>query len=685
MTTSFRNLSVIMFTDIKGFSSRMGANEEQTYRLLQQHNTIIHASVEQHGGRVIKTIGDAFMAEFSSAIEATRSALKIQQSLVEFNAERTSDEKLKVRIGLHLGDVIKEKDGDLFGDGVNIASRLEGQSPPGGICLSGSLYEEVRKKLPEITFVRAGALTLKNIAHPVEAYFIPPADASDDEQKVLHPYDRVATWKEDFENAIGALFGQGAFSRVFSTYSSLILRLPSFLQDFSNPSIAASKKFRSQYLGPAVTSVVGFFIILALTSIMDALTPGDSGSLPGGHFMSGGLLILFVLSGGALLSLISRKRMLMGSALGLCCYIQAVHVGLIFLVVVICTILFFISQLAPTTGVVIGILMTALLSFGIAIAPLIQAWGFATMTGRLKALVFPVAIIFIYVFLGLSIGIRTPGPMVQLGSIICKVNGMPDCAEKLSALSVELAPGNEKVWSSRLDTVFQRGDKEELQRLAQRGIKQMPQSAWMRYYLAEACWPQEPECAINSMRTALALDPTFDIAGQELAYMLWLSNHYDEALEFCSEVTTLNRFSPEIIQSCHWISGRIWYSKKAVAKAVKEFELVENLKMNENVRYIYSRSVAAITMATYLEWNVLPIFVLEVFSGTKAQELGIKPGDILQSLGSQQPTTAKQWSEALRNRPSKMVHLSVLRRDGSHEIIVPPEPRTIGIRLDSVW
>src|SRR5262245_719295 len=129
-----RRLAAIMFTDIVGFSRQMGCNETHTLRLLAVHNQVIQQAVTAHKGTVIKTVGDAFLANFPSVVHAVQCAQAIQAQFQTYNAEHESREQIHVRIGIHLGDVVQQ-DGDVFGDGVNIAKRLQELAEPDTVCL----------------------------------------------------------------------------------------------------------------------------------------------------------------------------------------------------------------------------------------------------------------------------------------------------------------------------------------------------------------------------------------------------------------------------------------------------------------------------------------------------------------------------------------------------------------------
>jgi adenylate cyclase len=175
--TETRKLAAIMFTDIVGFSRQMGADEARMLRLLDVHNRIIRQAVTEHHGHVIKTVGDAFLVDFPSVVHAVQGAQQIQARLRTYNEEKDKAEQIHVRIGIHSGDII-QREGDVFGDGVNIASRLQTLTEPGTICISQAVYKEVEKKLDLGTVVSLGKPKLRNIAERFAVYALLPASPS---------------------------------------------------------------------------------------------------------------------------------------------------------------------------------------------------------------------------------------------------------------------------------------------------------------------------------------------------------------------------------------------------------------------------------------------------------------------------------------------------------------------------
>jgi len=164
-----RRLAAILAADVAGYSRLMGANEVGTLRALAEHRReVLEPEIAAHHGRIVKTTGDGVLAEFASAVSAVACASEIQRAMAARNAEVASDRRLDFRIGLNLGDIIVEG-GDIYGDGVNVAARLEALAEPGGLAISGTVYEHVRDKLP-FAFADQGEQTVKNIGRPVHVW-----------------------------------------------------------------------------------------------------------------------------------------------------------------------------------------------------------------------------------------------------------------------------------------------------------------------------------------------------------------------------------------------------------------------------------------------------------------------------------------------------------------------------------
>jgi adenylate cyclase len=167
---NIRRLCAILAADVAGYSRLMGFDEDGTLTALTAHRCeLIDPTIVEHAGRIVKATGDGLLAEFSSVVDAVRCAVDIQHGMAQRNHAVAQDRRLVFRIGLNLGDVIVQN-GDLYGDGVNIAARLEGLAEPGGICLSASAHEQVRDKIAAVRFEDMGEQCLKNIARPVRAY-----------------------------------------------------------------------------------------------------------------------------------------------------------------------------------------------------------------------------------------------------------------------------------------------------------------------------------------------------------------------------------------------------------------------------------------------------------------------------------------------------------------------------------
>src|SRR6516225_9265856 len=169
-----RRLAAILAGDVAGYSRMMGADEEGTLLRLNTHRReFLEPKIADNRGRIVKRTGDGVLIEFASAVDATRCAVEIQRGMVERNASVPEEKRIELRIGIHIGDVIIE-DGDIFGDGVNIAARLESIAQPGGVCISEDAYRQVRGKL-DAKFQDVGEQSLKNITQPIRVYRLQPS------------------------------------------------------------------------------------------------------------------------------------------------------------------------------------------------------------------------------------------------------------------------------------------------------------------------------------------------------------------------------------------------------------------------------------------------------------------------------------------------------------------------------
>ncbi|MEE9589034.1 MAG: adenylate/guanylate cyclase domain-containing protein, partial [Hyphomicrobiaceae bacterium] len=163
-----RRLAAIFAADVVGYSRLMGEDETGTLkRLMSLRKELMQPKITQYGGRIVKVMGDGLLAEFPSVVEAVQCAAEVQENMVAREADLPDEQRIKLRIGVNLGDVIVEGS-DIYGDGVNVAARLEGLAEPGGICISGATLDTVDGKL-DLEFEDIGPQSVKNIAKPVRA------------------------------------------------------------------------------------------------------------------------------------------------------------------------------------------------------------------------------------------------------------------------------------------------------------------------------------------------------------------------------------------------------------------------------------------------------------------------------------------------------------------------------------
>ena len=166
-----RRLAAILAADVAGYSRLVGIDEEGTLAALKAHRReLIDPKIAEHRGRIVKTTGDGALVEFASSVDAVRCAVEVQRAMSDRNGPVHEGRRVEFRIGINVGDIVYDE-GDIFGDGVNIAARLEGLAEPGGICVSGRVHEDVQGKL-DINFEDVGEQPLKNISRPVKVFRI---------------------------------------------------------------------------------------------------------------------------------------------------------------------------------------------------------------------------------------------------------------------------------------------------------------------------------------------------------------------------------------------------------------------------------------------------------------------------------------------------------------------------------
>src|SRR5215469_2932761 len=167
--TQTRGFAAVLAADVTGYSRLIGADEEGTLeRLKSLRRELIDRRIAEHHGRIVKTTGDGLLIEFASVVDALRCATEVQKSMADRNVDVPHEKRIEFRVGIHQGDIVVDN-GDIFGDGVNVAARLEGLADPGGICVSARVQEDITGKL-DLVFEDMGEQTLKNIARPIRIY-----------------------------------------------------------------------------------------------------------------------------------------------------------------------------------------------------------------------------------------------------------------------------------------------------------------------------------------------------------------------------------------------------------------------------------------------------------------------------------------------------------------------------------
>ena len=229
LTDVTRRLVAVFAADVEGYSRLMGTDEVGTLRGLTERRAILDRLIGEHRGRIANTAGDSVLAEFGSAVDAVQCAVDAQTALAEANSHLSPDKRISFRIGVHVGDVMV-RGGDLFGDGVNIAARLQTLAQPGSVCVSGATYEQVKKVLP-LSFTDLGPQQVKNIEEPIRAYVAgrlgdtPSAAALANASKSLPLPDKPSIAVLPFQNMSGdpeqEYFADGIAEDVLTTLSKI--------------------------------------------------------------------------------------------------------------------------------------------------------------------------------------------------------------------------------------------------------------------------------------------------------------------------------------------------------------------------------------------------------------------------------------------------------------------------------
>ena len=238
-----RRLAAILAADVAGYSRLMGADEEGTHERLQAHlRELINPKISEHRGRIVKNTGDGFLAEFQSVVDAVRCAVEVQRGMADREPEVPEERRIRFRMGINLGDVIAEEH-DIFGDGVNVAARLEALAEPGGICVSRVVRDQVRDRL-DYAFEDLGEQQVKNIARPVRVYRVgdrarpiaqplsaaPSALPLPDKPSIaVLPFSNMSSdpEQESFADGIAEVDADAELDQLFRSYSGVALGHPS--------------------------------------------------------------------------------------------------------------------------------------------------------------------------------------------------------------------------------------------------------------------------------------------------------------------------------------------------------------------------------------------------------------------------------------------------------------------------
>ena len=253
-TTATRRLAAILAADVAGYSRLMEADEEVTLERLKAHlREVVDPNIREYHGRIVKTTGDGLLAEFPSVADAVRCAGEIQRRMADRNLDVPEEQRLRFRIGINLGDIIADGD-DIYGDGVNIAARLEGLAAPGGICISGTVRDHIGDRLP-YAFEDLGEQSVRNITRPV----------------------RVCAWDPEGRADVPTT---NASSAVASPPTTTVLRLSIVVLPFANLSNDPDQQYFADGITEDVTTdlsrIAGMFVISRNTAFTYRNKPVDT-------------------------------------------------------------------------------------------------------------------------------------------------------------------------------------------------------------------------------------------------------------------------------------------------------------------------------------------------------------------------------------------------------------------------
>ena len=288
-----RKLAAILCMDVVGYSRLAGSDEDRVLaRLRSLRSDLIDPTIAVHNGRVVKRTGDGSVVEFRSVVDAVRCAIEVQNAMIERNAGVPEERRIVFRMGIHLGDIVEESDGDLMGDGVNIASRLEGVAKPGAICLSEDAYRQVQQRL-DLKVSDLGPTQLKNIAQPIRVYSLEvgqpapakpaPSATPADQTKAVASKQRVSP--ASFAAGIAALLLLAAAGRWYilngrATKTVEAAHLSIVVLPFANLSGDPAQDYLADALTDELTtslaSLTGNFVISRNTAFSYKGKPFDS-------------------------------------------------------------------------------------------------------------------------------------------------------------------------------------------------------------------------------------------------------------------------------------------------------------------------------------------------------------------------------------------------------------------------
>lgn len=510
----------------------------------------------------------------------------------------------------------------------------------------------------------------------------PLPDESRKVSTILSRYSQAQSWLSDLHNFFGAVAGVGGISRVVRTFGMLSFRFDAFVSYvLSTPD---TEENQNHYLGPPNCLVLFNIITLALVLAVQQFTIFNVVDF---HVtaMAIALTIIGLIVFGIGLRFLSAQKRTTGEYMAMVCYVcGAFMVPLLLFMTFGIIVVVFMKSLINSLGhdLLILILSIGGIIFLIA-SPFMLANGVRRFTGRVSWSRNLVVSLTSVLFMGFSGFIMQPGNIVLLGAMACSSINQEQCADSLGRIAVSFQPKSEVVWVFQINKLQNQGGSIEAERFLVEALKMHPKSEKLHYLMATNGTLNDPGQVEQELMTALSLNPEFEPAARELIQHFMSQNKHEQLLQYCNVILSASRFTASLNQQCKIIIGAMLLGKGRVNEAATHFRELLNLPLDNEQR---AKAQAYLQGLRWLKPELLQgkIIISSVVHGSLAAKVGLRAADIVLSLDGYQPDGIVAWRKAIRDRPSSVGQLTILRESGQTTLALPPTPKLIGIKLDQL-